>query len=450
MALLTEDRIGTVHTAVVSLKLDRSALSAGISRSFWENIRTVSAHSQQHYVDLYEMDQVGRLTDGSVPLISWLTAAVQFAGQRQERSVFEKALDEALDVMTAASIHVVVNNEPWQPREVRDAVRVIAFSPTASAAAEELRRALELHIASGEVEWLDPIEGPMTESLLFGFLRREPRPNILHFFGNWGHDKDGRPTLRLTDDQKGEESWLRVDLLAQEIKASCREPLRLIVLEASVDTRRALLVSAAEVLVREGVDAVLAYLPPMGSRVARACSEELYGALSGDGQDHAEVVHSFNEVRRALRKRFQGSVEAFSPELYVRGSPRVLFDFKGRKPLRPNVAPPPAPSLAGGGVLEPPLRRLFDGPFSLLFGDRNERSALDKLRDRFRKSLDNVPAPARPDLPLSALAQDFEFRRGRTALDGAFQLAFLGNPPRSSFFDALASRVLRCSRDAPS
>jgi hypothetical protein len=390
--------------------------------------------SAQHLSDLHELNRAGRLTDGSVPLISWLKTAVRLAGPRSERSTFEVALTEAFASMAAASLQVVATVGPWQPREVRDAVRVLAFSPGGGAAAAALRRALEVRIASGEVMWLDPIEGSMTRSSLFRLLRREPIPHILHFFGQAGRDIDGRPTLRLNGTDGSDEDWIRVDLLAEELNARCRGPLRLVVLEASKGADPALFAAAAQILVKDGVDAVLAYLWPFGPEVAQACSEEFYRALTRDGQDRADVVHSLDEARRVLLTRFEGSIEVFSSALYVRGLDRALFVFPGREPVPPSLRDPDPPNKP----MSPRVVRLFDGPFSLLIGDHDERSSHDELRDRFRKAFGEVRAPLCEDLPLSALAQDFGFRRGRTRLDGAFQVAFSVARTRSSLLDALA------------
>lgn len=68
-----------------------------------------------------------------------------------------------------------------------------------------------------------------------------------------------------------------MELLAQQLKASLRGLLRLIVLEACEGARPGPFASAAETLVRAGADAV-AHLWPVKADVARACSAELYRA----------------------------------------------------------------------------------------------------------------------------------------------------------------------------
>jgi hypothetical protein len=75
----------------------------------------------------------------------------------------------------------------------------------------------------------------------------------------------------------------------------------------------------------------VAHLWPVKADVARACSEQLYRALAGADQGKGDVARCLNEARRAILAAFEGSAEAFSPVLYLRGPDGVLFDFKGRK-----------------------------------------------------------------------------------------------------------------------
>src|SRR5580704_6737876 len=108
----------------------------------------------------------------------------------------------------------VATTEPWQPREVRGAVRVLAIAPTDAGGLATLKDALAERIASGEVAWLEPVVGPAARVPgLFDRLRRVP-------------------VLRLADDDDGDEVWLQVELLAQQLAAGFRGELRLVVLEA--------------------------------------------------------------------------------------------------------------------------------------------------------------------------------------------------------------------------
>lgn len=62
----------------------------------------------------------------------------------------------APDLLPVRGVH---STEPWLPREVRGAVRVLAIAPTGGNLGN-LKLALAERIAAGEVEWLDPLVGP--------------------------------------------------------------------------------------------------------------------------------------------------------------------------------------------------------------------------------------------------------------------------------------------------
>jgi hypothetical protein len=318
----------------------------------------------------------------------------------------------------------VTSSEPWQPREVRGALRVLAIAPTGSAGLPVLKSALAERIDKGEIEWLEPIEGPAAGlPALFDRLRREPIPHVLHFLGHGGH-QDGVPVLRLADDD-GDERWLPVELLAQQLKASFRGLLRLVVLEACEGARPSAFASAAEILARAGADAVVAHLWPVKADVARTCSQQLYRALAGRDRGQGDIALALNEARRAILGAFEGSAEAFSPVVYLRGPDGVLFDFKGRK------LAPPAPRAVATPVrsgIDPALAKLLGRPFSLVIGDRwkSEQATLQGFRDKLHKELAKASAPAAQALPMSAVAQRFALHRGADKLGGEFQKAFPG------------------------
>ncbi|AUX45918.1 uncharacterized protein SOCE26_074200 [Sorangium cellulosum] len=334
----------------------------------------------------------------------------------------------------------VTTDEPWQPRAVRGALRLLAVAPTGSAGLAVLRSALAERIDAGEIEWLDPIEGPAASvSGLFDRLRREPIPHVLHFLGHGGQ-QGGAPVLRLADNDDGDETWLPVELLAQQLKASLRGFLRLIVLEACEGARPTVFASAAELLARAGADAVVAHLWPVKANVARTCSTELYRALAGASRSKGDIAAAMNEARRAMLGAFEGSAEAFSPVVYLRGPDGVLFDFKGRKITAP--APHPAAKPAARG-LDPALARLLGKPFSLLLGDRfrGQRPVLSGFRDKLHKELVKASVPASPALPMSAIAQRFALHRGVTRLDAEFQKTFRDGAPPPPFVEVLAGFV---------
>jgi hypothetical protein len=254
----------------------------------------------------------------------------------------------------------VTSAEPWEPGSVRGALRVLAVSPEGSEVTGTLRDALAERITHGEVEWMEPLVGERTAvRSLFQALRREPAPHVLHFLGH-GAVKDGVPAL-LVGDEEQEETWLPVELLAQQLAPAFRGPLRLVVLEACEGARPSAFASAAEALARAGAAAVVAHLWPVRASTARLCSEQLYRALSGHHERRGDIAASLNEARRAVLGVLGGSAEAFSPVLYLRGTSGRLFDFGEREApsrsvpvprARPLPAVPRAPAPLNDATLD--------------------------------------------------------------------------------------------------
>lgn len=333
----------------------------------------------------------------------------------------------------------VMSSEPWQPRVIRGALRVLAIAPTGGSSLAVLQTALADRIASGEMEWLEPLEGAnATATGVFERLRREPVPNILHFLGHGGQD-NGVAVLRLADTDDGDESWLPVELLAQQLKANLRGMLRLIVLEACEGAKPSVFASAAEILARAGADAVVAHLWPVRSDVARVFSGQLYRALAAADRPRADIALAMNEARRAVLGSFESSAQAFSPVVYLRGPDGVLFDFKGRK-----VAPPVAMTAVEAPTgLNPALVRVIGKPFSLLLGDRSreQRTAVAAFRDKLQKDLAKTGTTSTGNVSMSSLAQRFVLHRGAQKLGAEFQKAFRGGTPPPSYLEALARLV---------
>lgn len=225
----------------------------------------------------------------------------------------------------------VASSEPWQPRDVHGAVKVLALAPTGSAGLANLKQALQERINSEEIDWLDPIDGRAAKVPgILDRLRREPIPHVIHFLGHGGIDDCGRPTLRMGDDDE-EQKWLPVEVLAQQLASTFRGTLRLIVLEACEGAKPSVFASAAEILARAGAHAVVAHLWPVRADVARTCSAQFYRVMLGSERNGGDVAIALNEARRAMIGTYDASAEALSPVLYLRGPDGKIFNFGGRQ-----------------------------------------------------------------------------------------------------------------------
>ncbi|HRI70162.1 MAG TPA: CHAT domain-containing protein, partial [Polyangium sp.] len=312
----------------------------------------------------------------------------------------------------------VSSSDPFVPREVQGAVTVLVIAPGNEwAAATALHQSLGPAIEAGEVEWLEPITGPeISAKVLFDRLRRGKTPNIVHFIGHGGVDMKGRPSLRLADDEDGEEVWLTAEALARELTPHFFEGLRLVILEACEGAKAGVFGSAAEELAKAGADAAVAFLWPVKADAALLCSTEIYRSLTANGS-WGDIGTSVSAARRTLLA--QGA-EAFSPILFLRGPDSVLFDYSLRKITKPK-------GKRRGRAIAPALQMLLDKPpFTLVVGDADEDR--DLLRKELLAFLEENGDKPEPYLPLSVITQRCVLKFGEEVLHSLFQQAIAVSP----------------------
>ena len=257
--------------------------------------------------------------------------------------------------------------EPWEPREVRGAVRVLAIAPGSDERGlVVLKEALAPSIEAGEVEWLDPIAGPdISARVLFDRLRRGKTPHVCTGSVTAGSISGGPscawPTTR-TARRRGSppRPW------ARELSASFCEELRLVILEACEGAKAGAFGSAAEILAKAGADAVVAHLWPVKADVARLCSSEIYRSLTGAERGLGDIGASVAAARRTLLAQ---SAEAFSPSCSCEARTRSSStSATGGSPAAS------AAELQGPRARAPKPAR---GPFTMVLGDvEDDRAAL--------------------------------------------------------------------------
>jgi len=305
----------------------------------------------------------------------------------------------------------VTSPDPWEPRDVLGAVRVLAIAPGSDERSlTPLKEALAPAIEAGEIEWLEPIAGPdIGTRALFDRLRRGKSPHVIHWIGHGGVDPSGKPVLRVADDEDGDEAWISAEALGRELANSFCEELRLVILEACEGARAGAFGSAAEILAAAGADAVVAFLWPVKANVARICSSEIYRSLAGEGRAVGDIGASVAAARRTLLTE---SAEAFSPVLFLRGAGSVIFDFHERRIVKRRAERRPM-------ALPPALQNLLERPFSLILGDLGDDKAA--LRNEFITFLNENGETGVEGLSLSALAQRCTLKSGSEYLLSLFQ-----------------------------
>lgn len=330
-------------------------------------------------------------------------------------------LASAADMLITRGVNSV---DPWEPRELRRSLVVLpVLAIPDRSALEGLEMVLKEHVESGAVELLPAIEGAAARNpVLFERLRSGPSPHVLHFLGHGGFDNQRNPVIRLADDADGEKMLLPIEVFAEELRASFNT-MRMIYLQACSGARPGVFASAAELLARSGVDAVVAHLWPVRAEVARAAAQDFYAHLIGARAGGGDVGASMQASRRTL---LAGCADGFSPVLYLRGSDPRLFDLEERR-LRPPKARA-AGRGAANGELPPALRALLQGPFSLILGEAWDDEATVEVRARMREALLEalkLGEQSEAATPLFSLAQRYALQGGRLKLDRLFQKILL-------------------------
>jgi hypothetical protein len=326
-------------------------------------------------------------------------------------------LAAAADVLFARGVNSV---DPWQPRELRRSLVVLpVLAIPDRAALEGLELVLKEHVESGAVELLPAIEGDAARNpVLFERLRSGPSPHVLHFLGHGGFDAQRNPVIRLADDADGEKTLLPIEVFAEELRANF-DTMRIVYLQACSGARPGVFASAAELLARSGVDAVVAHLWPVRAEIARAAAQDFYAHLIGARTGGGDVGASMQASRRTL---LASSADGFSPVLYLRGPDARLFDLEERR-----LKPPKARAAGRGGAtgeLPAALRTLLQGPFSLILGEAWDDEATVEVRARLREGLIEAlksTEQAEATSPLFSLAQRYSLQGGRLKLDRLFQ-----------------------------
>ena len=328
-------------------------------------------------------------------------------------------LASAADIQIARGVNSV---DPWQARELRRSLVILpVLAIPDRTALDGLEQVLKEHVESGAVELLPAIEGDAARNpILFERLRAGPSPHVLHFLGHGGFDSQRNPVVRLADDADGEKTLLPIEVFAEELRANF-DTMRLIYLQACSGARPGVFASAAELLARSGVDAVVAHLWPVRAEVARAAAQDFYSHLIGARVGGGDVGASMQASRRTL---VASSADGFSPVLYLRGPDSSLFDLADRR-LRPPKQRGPASRGPVSGELPAPLATLLQGPYALILGESWDDAATVELHARLREGLCEALKVAGEAsdaaTPLFSLAQRYALLAGRLKLDRLFQ-----------------------------
>src|SRR5262249_49505580 len=89
---LSREVILEVHAAACSCSLSRTTLLGGIPNEVTYGLPDAADKGSQLLSDLSELNRMGRLSDGSLPIAAWLENACALSRTRRENTVFTRAL----------------------------------------------------------------------------------------------------------------------------------------------------------------------------------------------------------------------------------------------------------------------------------------------------------------------------------------------------------------------
>src|SRR5262245_21191019 len=90
--MLEQELIREIFAAVVSADMDRGALLGALDRALVASIPVASSPAAQILTDLQELDRMGTLPDGSIPLRVCLETGIALLGPRREAEVFRRGV----------------------------------------------------------------------------------------------------------------------------------------------------------------------------------------------------------------------------------------------------------------------------------------------------------------------------------------------------------------------
>jgi formylglycine-generating enzyme required for sulfatase activity len=248
---------------------------------------------------------------------------------------------------------------------------------------ERVGRALSGLISQGTVQ-LTWLEGQTSRDLQKA-MRRGGLWHIFYFVGHGGFDPLTDEGLVALVNEEGAAQYLPATQLARLL--ADHRTLRLAVLNACEGARgseRDIFSSAAAILVRRGIPAVLAMQYEITDAAAVEFARSFYEALA----DGLPVDAAVSEARKGVSLSVSNSVEWGTPVLYMRAPSGLLFDLAAAvppaQPPPPVKAEPPAPAAREPAPAEPPVTRTpapsILSPRAALRQAMNDKLDVDEVR----------------------------------------------------------------------
>ena len=192
---------------------------------------------------------------------------------------------------------------------------------------QRVENAIQALRASGLVE-LTWLEGQTWRDLQRA-MRAGPW-HVFHFIGHGGYDRQTEEGCIALADEEGQASRLSATQLGRLL--ADHRSLRMVLLNACEGARGSehdIFSSAAAILVRRGIPAVLAMQYEITDRAAIEFARTFYEALT----DEMPVDEAVTEARKAISMMVANTVEWGTPVLYMRSPDGMLFNLREQAQL---------------------------------------------------------------------------------------------------------------------
>ena len=229
--------------------------------------------------------------------------------------------------------------QPVYPLTVSPPLRILGMlaSPSDLMALDVEREQLRLERAIAGLQSLGLVSLTWLEGQTWRDLQQAMRAgpwHIFHFIGHGRYDRNSDEGLVYLADESGLTRTLSATQLGRLL--ADHQSLRLVLLNACEGGRaseRDIFSSAATILVRRGIPAVVAMQRELTDDAAIEFTRAFYEALS----DGLAVDAAVAEARKAMSFAVNNTVEWGVPVLYMRASSGRVFDVS--TPTRPGVTP---------------------------------------------------------------------------------------------------------------
>lgn len=161
---IDDDLLQRIYDAILALGQSRDALLTGVPPTISSSLPVLRSQAETLWSDLNQLNRMGVIRDGSVPLVTWLKNARRLAGLRRQAETFEEALDKLI-VVDGAPRGMAVDARSREDSQPMDTSRALLVTVLHAPEEDTFANALRKHAAAltnrGEIQlWFEGMASP--------------------------------------------------------------------------------------------------------------------------------------------------------------------------------------------------------------------------------------------------------------------------------------------------